>query len=147
MLAEDSASVHTSHRTINWPMTGGVHLFAGRVMGLSLVDNSARAHVCAHAHAHAHTKRNPGLNHSCKHMVDTGRQLEQQRLCTPSFTPRPPTLSLRQPFLFTSSPIMHAYTERISLHGFPQPALTARVPNPLQLCLNICMHINHVDLQ
>lgn len=41
-----SSSIHTSSRTINWPLTGGVHLFAGRVMALSLVDNSARVPVC-----------------------------------------------------------------------------------------------------
>lgn len=85
MLAKDSASVHTSNRTINWPMTGGVHLFAGRVMGLSLVDNSttARVRTCTCARTHSCTKRKAGLNQSRKHIVDSGAQLEQQRLCTP----------------------------------------------------------------
>ncbi len=55
-----SGSVHTSSRTINWPLTGGVHLFAGRVMALSLVDNSARVLVCL---TNTHTP-SPGLNQS-----------------------------------------------------------------------------------
>lgn len=46
MSTKASSSIHTSSRTINWPLTGGVHLFAGRVMALSLVDNSARVPVC-----------------------------------------------------------------------------------------------------
>lgn len=88
-----SGGVHISNRTINWPMTGGVHLFAGRVMALSLVDNSARVVVgCTNTHTHTHAcmqaNSNPGLNHSRKHMVDTGRQLDQRGPLR--LAPRPP---------------------------------------------------------
>lgn len=33
--------MYRSGDTINWPLTGGVHLFPGRVMGLSQEDNGA----------------------------------------------------------------------------------------------------------
>lgn len=58
VLATVSGTKHTSRHTINWPVTGGVHLFAGRVMALSLVDNSARVRV---RFTNTHSRPSPHL--------------------------------------------------------------------------------------
>lgn len=133
MFTQVSGGVHISNRTINWPMTGGVHLFAGRVMALSLVDNSARVVVgCTNTHTHAcmQANPNPGLNHSHKHMVDTGRQLGQRGPLR--LAPLPPHLIIASADSFSTSStlpldslVAHVRTRRIFPHGLPQAPFSA----------------------
>lgn len=47
-------SDHTTRHTINCSLTGGVHLFLTRVMGLSEEDNRARSTAGPAPHNHSH---------------------------------------------------------------------------------------------